>query len=661
MTKHISLDDVKADARYLRLLAEKFPTISSAATEIINLEAILSLPKGTEHFLSDLHGESTAFTHVLKNASGVIRRKVDEVFGMTMREADKNELCTLIYYPEEKLKLVRETEKDLDDWYRITLHQVVEVARVVSVKYSRSKVRKLLTEDFAYVIEELLHESVTEADRQDYYNAIINSIVDINRADELIVAICNLIHALVIDTLHIVGDIFDRGPGAGKIMELLCNYHDFDIQWGNHDIEWMGAAAGNAALIATVLRVSIRYANVETLEEGYSINLLPLATLAIDTYGNDPCTQFLTKDFENNPRLKRSAMLMARMHKAISIIQFKLEGQIIKRHPEYHMDDRLLLDKIDPEKGTIRIGDKDYPLTDTYLPSIDWNDPYKLCPGEQIVMDQLLHSFRHSERLQKHLRCLYQHGSLFLTRNNCLLYHAAIPLNGDGSFKEVEVRGKKYKGRELMENIDQVIREAYFAPVGTALRNDSLDYMWYLWCGADSPLYHKDKMTTFERYFIADKETYKEVKGAYYVRANEKETCARILEEFGLDPKKSRIINGHTPVRTLKGETPVRAGGMRLVIDGGFSKPYHETTGIAGYTLIYNSHGIQLVEHESFETKEKAIREGTDIHSRVQLEEFKYHRMLVRDTDRGHELEEQIKNLQKLLMTYRHGVIKEKV
>lgn len=661
MTKHISLDDVKADARYLRLLAEKFPTISSAATEIINLEAILSLPKGTEHFLSDLHGESTAFTHVLKNASGVIRRKVDEVFGMTMREADKNELCTLIYYPEEKLKLVRETEKDLDDWYRITLHQVVEVARVVSVKYSRSKVRKLLIEDFAYVIEELLHESVTEADRQDYYNAIINSIVDINRADELIVAICNLIHALVIDTLHIVGDIFDRGPGAGKIMELLCNYHDFDIQWGNHDIEWMGAAAGNSALIATVLRVSIRYANVETLEEGYSINLLPLATLAIDTYGDDPCTQFLTKDFENNPRLKRSAMLMARMHKAISIIQFKLEGQIIKRHPEYHMDDRLLLDKIDPEKGTIRIGDKDYPLTDTYLPSIDWNDPYKLCPGEQIVMDQLLHSFRHSERLQKHLRCLYQHGSLFLTRNNCLLYHAAIPLNGDGSFKEVEVRGKKYKGRELMENIDQVIREAYFAPVGTALRNDSLDYMWYLWCGADSPLYHKDKMTTFERYFIADKETYKEVKGAYYVRANEKETCARILEEFGLDPKKSRIINGHTPVRTLKGETPVRAGGMRLVIDGGFSKPYHETTGIAGYTLIYNSHGIQLVEHESFETKEKAIREGTDIHSRVQLEEFKYHRMLVRDTDRGHELEEQILNLQKLLMAYRHGVIKEKV
>lgn len=657
----ISLEDVKADDRYLSLLSEKFPSISSAATEIINLEAILSLPKGTEHFLSDLHGESVAFNHVIKNASGVIRRKVDEVFGMTMREADKNELCTLIYYPEEKLRLIREKETDLDDWYRITLHQVVKVARVVSIKYSRSKVNKLLPEDFAYVIKELLHESVTEADRHEYYNAIINSIVEINRAEEMIIAICNLIHSLVIDTLHIVGDIFDRGPGACKIMEQLCDYHDFDIQWGNHDIEWMGAAAGNAALIASVLRVSIRYANVETLEEGYSINLLPLATLAIDTYGNDPCTQFLTKDFENNPRLKRSAMLMARMHKAISVIQFKLEGQIIKRHPEYDMEDRLLLDKINPEKGTIKIGDKELPLLDTYLPSIDWNDPYKLCPGEQIVMDQLMHSFRHSEKLQKHLRCLYQHGSLFLVRNNCLLYHAAIPFNQDGTFKAVEVEGKEYKGKELMQHIEQVIREAYFAPKGSELRNNSLDYMWYLWCGQESPLYNKDKMTTFERYFVDDKETYKEVKGAYYVLANEKETCAKILEEFGLDPAKSRIINGHTPVRTLKGESPVRAGGLRLVIDGGFSKPYHETTGIAGYTLIYNSHGIQLVEHESFESKEAAIKNGTDIHSRVQLEEFKYHRMLVRDTDRGQELVQQIKNLQKLLMAYRHGIIKEKI
>lgn len=656
----ISLEDVKADDRYLKLLSEKFPSISKAATEIINLEAILSLPKGTEHFLSDLHGESKAFKHVLKNASGVIRRKVDEVFGMSMREADKNELCSLIYYPEEKLQLIKEKETDLDDWYRITIHQIVAVARVVSVKYTRSKVRKLLPPDFAYVIEELLHESVTEADRHEYYNAVINSIVKIKRSEELIIAICNLIHSLVIDKLHIVGDIYDRGPGAGRIMEMLCDYHDFDIQWGNHDIEWMGAAAGNAALIATVLRVSIRYANVETLEEDYSINLLPLANLAIDTYGNDPCTQFLTNDFENNPRLTRSAMLMARMHKAISIIQFKLEGQIIKRHPEYHMKDRLLLDKINPETGTIKIGDKEYPLLDTYLPSIDWNDPYKLCPGEQLVMEQLMHSFRHSEKLQKHLRCLYQRGSLFLVQNNCLLYHAAIPLNEDGSFKEVEVAGKTVKGKELMKRIDRIIRRAYFAPIGSEQRNDSLDYMWYLWCGQDSPLYNKDKMTTFERYFVDDKDVYKEVKGSYFVLANQKETCKNILKEFGLDPSKSRIINGHVPVRTLKGESPVRAEGLRLVIDGGFSKPYQKTTGIAGYTLIYNSHGIQLVEHESFVSIQEALKNGTDIHSRVALEEFKNHRMLVRDTDQGQEIANQIEDLQKLLMAYRHGLIKEK-
>ena len=656
----ISLEDVKADDRYLKLLSEKFPSVSSAATEIVNLEAILSLPKGTEHFLSDLHGEANAFQHVLKNASGVIRRKVDEVFGMSMREADKNELCSLIYYPEEKLQLIREREADLDDWYRITIHQIVAVARVVSVKYTRSKVRKLLPHDFSYIIEELLHESVTEADRHEYYNAIINSIINIRRSEELIIAICNLIHSLVIDKLHIVGDIFDRGPGAGRIMEMLCGYHDFDIQWGNHDIEWMGAAAGNAALIATVLRVSIRYANVETLEEDYSINLLPLANLAIDTYGNDPCTQFLTNDFENNPRLNRSAMLMARMHKAISIIQFKLEGQIIRRHPEYNMNNRLLLDKINPEKGTITIDGKEYPLLDTYLPTIDWNDPYMLCPGEEVVMEQLLHSFRHSEKLQKHLRCLYQHGSLFLVQNNFLLYHAAIPLNEDGSFKEVEVAGKTVKGKELMKRIERVIRRAYFAPTGSEVKDYALDYMWYLWCGQDSPLYHKDKMTTLERYFIEDKEVYKEVKGSYFVLANQKETCKNILREFGLDPSRSRIINGHVPVRTLKGESPVRAEGLRLVIDGGFSKPYHKTTGIAGYTLIFNSHGIQLVEHESFESKEEAIRKGTDIHSRVALEEFKNHRMLVRDTDMGQEIVQQVQDLEKLLMAYRHGVIKEK-
>ena len=657
-------DDVKGDKRYLELLADKFPTVSKAATEIINLEAILSLPKGTEHFLSDLHGESTAFTHVLKNASGQIRRKVDDIFGMSMREADKRELCSLIYYPEEKLALIKEQEqdaRDLADWYRMSLHQVVEVARFVTVKYTRSKVRKMMPSDFAYVIEELLFESKSESDRQDYYNAIINAIVEIDRADALLIAICNLIHRLIIDKLHIVGDIFDRGPGAAKIMTELTNYHNFDIQWGNHDIEWMGAAAGNLALIASVLRISIRYANVETLEEGYGINLLPLANLAFEVYGDDPCTLWQTKDFENNPRLKRSSQLMAKMHKAISIIEFKLCGQIIKRHPEYNMDDRLMLHLINLEKGTITIDGKEYELLDKHLPSLKTQaDPYELCQREQEVMDQLAHSFRRSERLQAHLRLLLQKGSLFTVSNNILMFHAAIPMNEDGTFEEVMVDGQLVKGRQLMERVDSIVRRAYFSPKGSKERNDALDYMMYLWQGPKSPLFNKDKMTTFERYFIDAPELYKEKKGAFFVLANQRQACENILREFGLDPAVSHIVNGHVPVRTNKGESPMRAEGIRLVIDGGFSKPYHETTGISGYTLIYNSHGLQLVEHEMFESKDKAIKSGADVHSRVQLEDFKYHRMLVRDTDQGHELQLQIENLQKLLVAYKHGIIKER-
>ncbi len=656
-----TIEDVKSDQRYLELLAEKFPTVSAAATEIINLQAILSLPKGTEHFLSDIHGEANAFIHVLRNASGQIRRKVDDIFGMSMRESDKRELCALIYYPEEKLALMRQqADEDLDDWYRMTLHQVVEVARFVTVKYTRSKVRKLLPTDFAYVINELLHESKSEPDRQNYYNAIINSIVEIGRSEDLIVAICTLIHRLIIDSLHIVGDIFDRGPGAWRIMDTLSNYHNFDIQWGNHDIEWMGAAAGNLALIASVLRISIRYANVETLEEGYGINLLPLANMAMEVYGNDPCLLWQTKDFENNPRLKRSAQLMAKMHKAISIIEFKLEGQIIRRHPEYQMDDRLMLHLIDKERGVITIDGHEYELLDKHLPSLNPDDPYALCQREQEVMEQLAHSFRRSSEMQKHLRLLYQKGSLFLVRDGNLMFHAAIPMTDNGTFEEVEVDGQMVKGRALMERVDRVIRNAYFAPQGSKKQQDALDYMLYLWCGPKSPLFNKDKMTTFERYFIADQSLYAEKKGAFFVLANQRQTCEYILREFGLDPHTAHIINGHVPVRTNKGESPLRAEGIRLVIDGGFSKPYHETTGISGYTLIYNSHGLQLVEHEHFESKDKAIRTGADVHSRVQLEDFKYHRMRVRDTDRGHELQEQIQNLQKLLVAYRHGVIKER-
>ncbi|MBR3712064.1 MAG: fructose-1,6-bisphosphatase, partial [Bacteroidales bacterium] len=653
--KTTSIEELIQDERYLQLLSEKFPDVSSVATEIINLQAILDLPKGTEHFLSDLHGEITAFTHVLKNASGVIRRKVDDIFGMTMRQSDKNALCSLIYYPSEKLALLRNKEKDIDDWYRTTLYQVVAVARVVSSKYTHSKVRKLLPAEFAYVIEELLYENEDSVDKQNYYAELINSIVEIGRSEKVIIAICQLIHRLVIDNLHIVGDVYDRGPGACDIMETLSNYHNFDIQWGNHDISWMGAAAGNLALIANVVRISIRYANVETLEEGYSINLLPLANFAYDTYGNDRCEAFQTCDFEENSRMSRSMQLMARMHKAISIIQFKLEGQIIQRRPEYKMDDRRLLHLIDYKKGTITINGKEYALCDHNFPTIDPADPYKLSSEEEQLMQQLYHSFTHSEKLQNHMRCIYKHGSLFLVRNNCLLYHAAIPLNEDGSFTEVNIDGKKYKGRALMERIDQLIRRAYFGPEGTDEKSKALDYMWYLWCGPDSPLYNKDKMTTFERYFIKDEQLIKEEKGPYYILANNADTCDNIMREFGLDPEKSRIINGHIPVRATHGESPMRAGGKRLVIDGGLSKPYHKTTGIAGYTLIYNSHGLQLVQHEPFESKEKAVQEGSDIHSRVQLEEFKYHRMLVRDTDRGKELMVQIENLRKLIMAYRQG------
>ena len=673
----MSLEELKSDERYLRLLSEKFPTRKAVVTELINLKAILSLPKGTEHIVSDLHGESGAFVHILKNASGVVRRKVDDIYGLTLSENEKRALCALIYYPEERIELVRKSLEDqpqpslkgrepdegmgsftIDEWYRRRLHQVVLVARAVTIKYSRSKVRKMLPEDYAYVIDELLHESSIEHDRTTYYNAIIDAIIEVGCAEQLIIAISFLIHSLTIDMLHIVGDIFDRGPGASQIMDTLSWVRNYDIQWGNHDIEWMGAMAGNLALIATVLRVSIRYANIETLEEGYGINLLPLANFAMETYGDDPCEVFQTKDFENNPRLTRSAQLMAKMHKAMAIIQFKLEGQTILRHPEWQMDDRLLLDKIDMEAGTIRIGENTYPLTDCHLPTLNAQHPYDLSPEEEELMGQLARSFRMSEKMQRHLRRLYQHGSLFLVRNGFLLYHAAIPLNADGSFTTVNVCGKQVSGRALMERIDEVVRTAYY---GTGSEKDNaLDYMLYLWQGAHSPLYNKDKMTTFERYFIADEALWKERKGAYYELANRRDICEHILREFGLDPETGRIINGHIPVRTIKGETPIRAEGKRFVIDGGFSKPYQEKTGIAGYTLIYNSHGIQLVEHESFESREQAILSGSDIHNRTLLEDFSRHRIRVRDTDRGKELLQQVSNLQHLLAAYQTGIIKEK-
>lgn len=645
------------DERYLRLLSEKFPNSQAVISELINLRAILSLPKGTEHFVSDLHGASLAFIHMIKNASGVVRKKVDEVYGSRMEEEEKRALCALIYYPDERIEYEKTVQADMTAWYKLRLTQTVEIARAVTIKYSRSKVHKLLPPDYAYIIKELLHETNLEQhDRNTYYHAIIDAIIETGCAAQVLIAICYLIHSLTIDTLHIVGDIFDRGSGAAKILDVLNTVRDYDIQWGNHDIEWMGAMAGNMALLATVLRVSIRYANIETLEEGYGINLLPLANFAMTVYGDDPCTIWQTKDFENNPRLTRSAQLMAKMHKAISIIQFKLEGQTVLRHPEWHMDDRAVLHQLTMDNGHWTLDGQ--AILDQNLPTIDPKDPYALNKHEQDLMNQLARSFRKSEKMQKHLRMLYEHGSLYLVRNGFLLYHAAIPLNADGSFTEADVCGERVSGKALMDRTDAIIRQAYYGE-GKA-KQDALDYMLYLWEGANSPLYNKDKMTTFERYFLPKGEAWDEHKGAYFTLADDEEVCKKILKEFGLNPATGRIVNGHVPVRTIKGETPMRANGKRFVIDGGFSKPYQEKTGIAGYTLIYNSHGIQLVEHESFESREQAILSGSDIHNRTLLQDFSGKRIRIKDTDKGKELLEQIEALEQLLQAYRTGIFRER-
>ena len=663
MTKsksEISEKEVISDLRYLNLLSKKFPTIAQACKEIINLEAILELPKGTEHFLTDIHGEYEAFQHVLKNASGSVRRKVDEIFEQTLREAEKRELCTLIYYPQEKLDRVKSTEKYLDEWYLVTLHQLIRVCQNISSKYTRSKVQKALPQEFSYILQELLHESQTGPNKQDYVKGIISTIIEIGRADEFIIAMCNLIQRLVIDSLHIVGDIFDRGPGAQIIMDTLCDYHNVDVQWGNHDILWMGAAAGNDCCIANILRMAMRYGNLYTIEDGYGINILPLATFAMETYEQDPCERFLLQS-SGSKHSEKTTRLITQMHKAITIIQLKLEGQTIKRRPEFKMEHRLLLNQIDYNLGIFTQDGKSYPLRDSFLPTIDPDDPYKLSEEEAVVVNKLHHSFRNSEKLRKHIRWLYAHGSMYLIRNSNLLFHASIPLNADGTFKEVSIAGKNYKGKQLLDKVDQLIRTAYLDDLHDEPNRFAIDFMWYLWCGPDSPAFDKDKMATFERYFIEDKELSKEKKGYYYELRNEESVCDMILEEFGIhnDPH-AHIINGHIPVKTIKGEQPVKAGGKLLVIDGGFSKAYQSETGIAGYTLIYHSRGLQLTQHEPFQSTQKAIEEGADIISTNFLLEFNSQRMRVRNTDMGKELIHQIDDLKKLLYAYRNGLIKER-
>lgn len=649
-----------ADRRILELLSQTFPTVSAASTEIINLEAILNLPKGTEHFVADIHGEHEAFRHILRNASGNIRRKVNEIYATTMRDDDIRSLCSLIYYPERKLDVIKEEESNMEDFYNITLHRLVKVLRAISSKYTRSKVRKALPKEFAYIIEELLHEEHADYDKQAYFNRIVETIISTGQADSFIVALCNVIQRLSIDNLHILGDIFDRGPGAHLIMDMLCDYHNFDIQWGNHDALWIGAAAGNDSCIANVLRLSLRYGNMATLEDGYGINLVPLVTFAMEAYGDDKCENFMPTlpegDKNEDDKMK---LLLARMHKAISIIQFKLEGSLIDKRPEWNMSSRKLLHLIDKEKGTITLDGKEYKLTDSNFPTLDPNDPYRLTDEESALVASLHHSFVMSDKLRRHVNCLFSHGCMYGVYNSNLLFHASMPLNPDGTLKEVEIRGEKLSGKELYNRVGMTMRQAFNDDSTSEEKDFAVDYFWYLWCGKDSPLFDKSKMATFERYFIAEKETHAEEKGAYYTLRNDEKVCERILDAFEVKGEHRHIINGHVPVRTMKGESPVRANGKLLVIDGGFSKPYHEKTGIAGYTLVYHSRGLQLVQHEPFTSAEDAIRTGTDIVSTTQIVEYTNHRQRVLDTDKGRELKSQIDELTHLLYAYRHGLIKE--
>ena len=646
------------ELKYLKSLARQYPNIAAASTEIINLQAILNLPKGTEHFLTDIHGEYEQFAHVLKNGSGAVRRTIDEVFENALSNKDKKSLATLIYYPVEKLDIVISEEDNIEDWYKITLHRLVQITKKVASKYTRSKVRKALPKDFAYIIEELITEKADISDKEGYYNEIINTIIRIGRAQDFIIALSNLIQRLVIDHLHIVGDIFDRGPGPHIILDTLINYHSVDIQWGNHDILWMGAACGQLACIATVIRIAARYGSLDTLEDGYGINLIPLATFALDTYSNTNCETFSIK--YNTDYNTKDLSLDMKIHKAIAIMQFKLEGQVIMKHPEFLMDDRLLLDKIDYEKKTVMAYGKEYPMNDTDFPTIDPKNPYALTPDEEQVMERIRQAFLKCEKLQKHVRFLYSNGGLYKVYNSNLLYHGCMPMDGEGNFLSVDVDGKDYQGKQLYDILDNYARKGYYAKNDPAEMRKAQDYIWYIWAGPNSPVFGKDKMTTFERYFIEDKETHKETKNAYYSLLDHEDILNKILDEFELDTRKSHIVNGHVPVELKKGESPIKCDGKLLIIDGGFSKAYQSKTGIAGYTLVANSHGMRLVAREPFESMEAAVLHESDIFSDSTVIEVAPVRIRVSDTDIGRELKDQIKQLELLLQAYRDGIIVEK-
>lgn len=642
------------DLDYLKLLAKEYPTVRSACSEIINLRAILGLPKGTEYFFSDLHGEYEAFIHLLKSSSGIIREKIRATFGYIIPEEEQIELANLIYYPDRMINKMTLTGKNTEDWQKVTIYRLVRICKEVSSKYTRSKVRKKMPQEFAYAIDELLHVDDNDENKKVYYSEIIQTILDVEIADKFIIALCELIQNLTIDNLHIIGDIFDRGPRADIILNELMHFHDVDIQWGNHDISWMGAATGNLASICVVLRIAISYNSFDVLEDGYGINLRPLSMFAANLYRDDPCQRFQPKILDENIYDAVDPGLAAKMHKALAVMQFKVEGQIIQRHPDYQMEERMLLSHVDFEKGTVRIGGKEYPMLDMYFPTVDPKDPLRLTGEEEELLHTLALSFKHSELLHRHIKFLYSHGSLYKCCNSNLLYHGCIPMKKDGSFEEMVVDGVSYSGKSLMDLIDQRVQKAYFLPESDPEKAKCRDFMWYLWCGAKSPVFGKDRMTTFEHYFVEDKAVHKENMNPYYKLSQEVEYCDKILREFGLPTKGSHIINGHVPVKIKDGETPVKADGKLYVIDGGLSKAYQSKTGIAGYTLIYNSHHLALAEHKPFDP----AKESTP---RVSIVEKMKRRVMVADTDMGVGLTAQIEDLKELVNAYREGVLKERV
>ena len=654
-------EQARKNLKYLTLLAREYPNIAAACSEIINLQAILRLPKGTEHFMSDLHGEHEAFTHILNNASGVIKEKVDRVLGPGVPAGERAEFATLIYYPAQKLDELKARQQDLGAWYRHTLYRLIDVCRVVSSKHTRSFVRKRLPKSFAYILDELLHAHFEDHDKEFYYDQILASIIDVGQADEFIEALCQLIKTLAVFKLHIVGDIFDRGPRPDIIIDQLMAHHSVDIQWGNHDVVWMGAAGSSPICIATVLRTTLAYNNLEALEDGYGINLRPLALFAEAEYQHCDIHRFYPHvDESRGPYHPSELARVARMHKAIALLMFKLECQVIDRQPDFELEGRDLLRQIDFASRTVMVEGKRYPMLDVDFPTVDPNDPARLTAGEQQVLDTLCRSFAQSERLQRHIRFLYAKGGVYHVENGNLMFHGAVPLTESGGFAVETFERHGYAGRELMDYCDVRARRGYFAPEGSAQRESGGDFLWYLWCGRLSPLYGRDKMTTFERLFLADDKTYNERKNPYYRYINDTRMDRAILAEFGLDQTHCHIVNGHVPVRAVEGEKPIKGGGRLIVIDGGFCRAYHDKTGIAGYTLVYNSHGLSLRVHEPFENVETAIRENRDILSRVDVFETMEQRILVGDTDEGQKLAANVNDLKLLVAAYQLGLVKEK-